>query len=55
LVAAPATAFGQARPPIGNPHSWITMNDYPAEARRARQEGRVRVRMMVGTTGRVET
>jgi TonB family protein len=45
---APATAT-----PIGSPASWFTANDYPPDAIRAGQQGRVVVRVSIDSTGAV--
>jgi TonB family protein len=39
--------------PIGNPAEWFHSDDYPAEARRAQQAGRVSIALSVDPTGKV--
>jgi len=38
---------------VGNPGSWFTDSDYPADARRASAQGRVSVQVDVDASGRV--
>ena len=40
--------------PRGNPGSWFTSDDYPVDAKRARQQGRVAILLTIGTDGRVK-
>jgi len=49
LLAAP-----QAATPIGDPSTWITTDDYPAEALRADQAGITVVRYDISATGQIE-
>lgn len=39
--------------PIGSPASWVSPNDYPKEARKNGETGRVKVRLDVDTDGKV--
>ena len=39
--------------PIGSPASWVSPNDYPKEARRNREMGRVKVRFDIDDAGKV--
>ncbi len=55
LVAVPAAAKGKSRKPYpaGSPAAWFTNKDYPAAARRAREQGRVAIELGIGADGRV--
>lgn len=50
-----ARAVPRNRParPLSDPRKWITENDYPSSAFRARREGAVRYRLYFGVNGRV--
>lgn len=52
-ATAPASA-GQPARPLGDPNGWIGLEDYPAAAWDARQEGAVRVRLSVAPLGFVD-
>jgi len=39
--------------PIGSPASWVSPNDYPKEARRNREMGRVKVRLDIDDAGKI--
>lgn len=51
--ALPPETFARTARPRGNPASWITDDDYPAEARAAGQQGIVSYRLTVTDEGRV--
>lgn len=54
VLATPALARDrQPSHPAGNPGSWFTDADYPAEAKRAGQQGRVSVRVSIDEAGAV--
>jgi TonB family protein len=38
--------------PVGSPASWFTSDDYPALAKRAGEQGKVSIRLIVSATGR---
>lgn len=53
IAITPAAARTPIPPqPTGNPATWITTNDYPVSALRAKTEGRVMFRLSVGVDGR---
>lgn len=55
VLAAPALARDrQPAHPAGNPGSWFTDADYPTEAKRAGQQGRVSVRVSIDEAGTVK-
>lgn len=51
---APAAPSGEPARPLGDPNGWIGLEDYPATAWDARQEGAVRVRLSVAPLGFVD-
>lgn len=52
-VPAPASAARTASP-LGSPQTWIGLEDYPAAAYQALQEGAVRVRLSIAPLGFVD-
>lgn len=56
LIAMPAAAEDKSHPPLprGDPSLWFTNTDYPPEARRAKQQGRVEVEVIVDKGGSVK-
>jgi TonB family protein len=55
LMSTPAVARDRSKPaaPAGSPAGWFSDKDYPTDAKRANQEGRVSVRVAVDADGGV--